>query len=318
MKRDFLLILFIALLSLGYGTYGAYKMLFENKNPYILNCEGMLMDQSKVYAISNYERVSKDTIYIHYEQSKVITPSTLGYIYFDKKKNEFVLQNHNCVFNPNQSAPENYFLPFCRTLKDGFFEDGLYFGSGEVIPQSLLLSRGIKYNTAVGSRENRISLEFKKTPEGILLQTRDDGILCQYWLQKGVANPFEIYLNRKIENSSCQNIYSFDNTTQSSGIYYLNIIPDLYRVKFDIHDESAKEISWGKSNEPCFYIGEFKFSIRLKFGLLFTIFFILYIALLIFFQSYLIYKFFYARSPLILALMGICVNLRSFRFFLTS
>jgi hypothetical protein len=323
MNRDFLLISFIALLSLGYGAYSSYKMLFENKNPYILSCDGMLLDKAKVYAISNYEKESNDTIYIHYEQSRVIAPSTLGYLYFDEKRNEFVLRNHTCIFNPNQQTPENYFLPFCRTLKDGFFEDGIYFGSHELIPQSILLERGVKYNTAAGNRENRVSLEFMQTPEGLLLRTKDDGLLCQYWLQKGVANPFEIYLNKKIENSSCQNIFSFDNTTSGNGIYYLNILPDLYNVKFNIHDENAKEISWGKSKEPQFFIGEFKFSIQLKFGLLFTAFFMFYFVLLTLFQLYLICAFYRARSPLILALLGFrilinCIAMMAVPLFLTS
>src|SRR6185437_757374 len=131
-KRFFALVIFVIASSI-YGAYSTYTMLYNNRTPYTVECKGMLLESSKVIAISNYERHSADTLFINFAQSKVIMPATLGYIFFDKSRNEFVLKNNTCVFNPTNGKPANYFLPFARTLNDGKFSKGKYFGALETI-----------------------------------------------------------------------------------------------------------------------------------------------------------------------------------------
>ena len=105
MKKRFYLLLVLVIASALYGAYSTYTMLYNNRTPYTVECSGVLLDSSKVMARSNYEGQSSDTLFINFAQSKVIMPTTLGYVFFDKSKNEFVLKNNACIFNPAAGKP---------------------------------------------------------------------------------------------------------------------------------------------------------------------------------------------------------------------
>ncbi|MBK8808686.1 MAG: hypothetical protein IPO21_19435 [Bacteroidales bacterium] len=172
MKKRFYLLLILVIASALYGAYSTYTMLYNNRTPYTVECRGVLLDSSKVMAISNYAGQSSDTLYINFAQSKVIMPTTLGYLFFDKSKNKFVLKNNACIFNPSVGKPANYFLPFARTLNDKRFTKGKYFGASETISQDILFNNGIKYNSGVGTPENRVSVQLIKYGKQVFLKLK--------------------------------------------------------------------------------------------------------------------------------------------------
>ncbi|MDZ4846646.1 MAG: hypothetical protein SH857_13985 [Chitinophagales bacterium] len=318
MKKELYLFIAVAALSVGYGIYSSANMLFSNRSPYTITCDGILLDTAKVYAISNHDKTSADTIYLHYTNSEVIAPSTLGFVYYDRQRGEFVLKNHPCVFNPANGAPGNYFLPFCRTLKDG-----IYFGANETIPQTILLERGIKYNTAVGTKENRISIKFSKTAQGMVLSTKDEGIQSKYLVQRGKKNLFEVYLNSPIGNSICPNIFQFEHTTSDTGSYTIAVTPDLFSTTYAVTDEQNSTIVEGSGNTPSFYINEFQFSLNPKYSQFFSVIFVACFIIIIFFQIYFLKAFSKAKSPLIKSLFSFrillnCIAFMAIPLFLTS
>jgi len=323
MRKEIYIFITVAILSIGYGIYSSLEMLLSNRSPYTLSCDGILLDSAKVYAISNYSKSSVDTIYLHFKQSEVIAPSTLGFVYFDRQRSEFVLKNHPCVFNPAKGAPGNYFLPFCRTLNDGLFENGIYFGPNETVPELILLERGIKYNTAAGTKENRISLEFSKTVQGMMLSTKDNGIQSKYLVQSDKKNIFEVYQNRPIGNSTCLNIFQFENTTSDTGSFAITVTPDLFKTSYSVTDAQNRIIVEGNGRAPSFLINEFRFSLRPKYTKIFFLIFVSCFIIIIFFQVYFLSEFSKAKSPLIKSLFSIrillnCIAFMAIPLFLTS
>ncbi len=319
MKKEFYLIVIATILSAGYGVYSTYKMLFNNRTPYTLECTGMLLDRHKVYAISNYERTSEDTVFIHYEQAKVIAPSTLGYIYYNIHTKGWILENHDCVFNPETRTPENYFLPFCLTQRG----ETIYFDGGAKISQGVLVQQGIKYNTAVGTPENRISLEFVETPKGLVLNTKDDGIRAKYLVKSESVDSFGVYMNTSIDNTICPRVFSFDNSTNNVGRYTIIAKPHLFDVEYTVKNENGRVVSSGKGNTLSFFINEFQFIFHQKYSLLFAFFFVLCFAGVAVFQIIFLRKLLRIKSPLIQALLSVrilfnCVFFMAIPLFLTS
>lgn len=323
MRKELYIFIAVVALSAAYGIYSTTNMLLGNRTPYTISCDGILLDSNKVYAISNYDRISADTVYLHFEQSKVIAPSTLGYVYFDRERGEFVLKNHPCVFNPTNGVPGNYFLPFCRTLHDGMLQDGIYFGGNDIISERVLLERGIKYNTAVGTKENRISLEFSKTKQGMVLSTKDEGIQTKYLVQRGSENVFEVYLNRPIGNSTCPNIFQFTHTAGDTGIYTIAATPSLFSTAYKVIDSDKRTIATGEGHYPTFFVNEFQFSLKPKYSQFFGAIFSACFILIFCFQIFLLFKLAKAKSPLIQSLFSFrillnCIAFMAIPLFLTS
>jgi hypothetical protein len=323
MRKELYLFIAVAALSAAYGIFSTADMLFGNRSPYTISCDGILLDTAEVYAISNYDKTSADTVYLHFKQSEVIAPSTLGFVYYDRQRSEFVLRNHPCVFNPTAGAPGNYFLPFCRTLHDGMFKNGIYFGANDIISEKVLLERGIKYNTAVGTKENRISLEFTKSEQGMILSTKDEGIQSKYLVQRDTVNKFEVYLNHPIRNSTCPNIFQFTHTTSDTGLYSIAIKPALFNTTYKVVDAGNRTIVEGDGNSPTFFVNRFQFSLTPKYSQSFAATFSACFILIFCFQIYLLSTFNKAKSPLIQSLYSFrlllnCIAFLAIPLFLTS
>ncbi len=291
-------------------------MLFNNRTPYVIECRGVRLDSSKVIAISNYERQSADTLFFHFEQSKVIMPHTLAYLFFDKAKNEFVLKNNVCVFNPKNTNPDNYFLPFAKTLNDGKFSKGKYFGSSETISQKILLEQGIKYNSGVGTRENRVSIELYKFNNQVFLKTKDDGICSKYLIQRNTNNVFDIILNQPT-NTKNPNVFAFDNTTSSSARFSLEINAGTFDVAYKIKDNNCAVIQEGKGSNPFFIVGGYLFSINPKYTKIFSVIYLLFFVCIICFQIYFLNLYTNTGSPVVRSLFSIRVLLNCIVFLAT-
>jgi len=314
-KRFFALLIFVIASSV-YGAYSTYTMLYNNRTPYTVECKGILLDSSKVIAISNYERHSADTLFINFAQSKVIMPATLGYIFFDKSRNEFVLKNNTCVFNPTNGKPTNYFLPFARTLNDGKFGKGKYFGALETIGQDVLLKNGIKYNSSVGTPENRVSVELIKFKNQLFLKIKDDGIGTKYLVQSNTKNSYDIILNQS-NTANCPNVFLFDNTTSSSAKYSLEINASTFEVSYKVKDSSGAIVQQAKGDSHAFVVGGYFFSITPKYTQLFSILFLIFFVGIIIFQIYFLKLYTNTGSPVIKSLFSIRILLNCIVFLAT-
>ena len=322
MRSKFLLLILFITASTLYGIYSIYRMLYQNKTPYTVECSGVQLDSNKVIAISNYEQRSKDTLFVNFAQSKVIMPFTLGYLFFDKFKNEFVLKNNACVFNPSGDKPANYFLPFCRTLNGGKFSAVKYFGASEIISQDILLKKGVKYNSGVGTPENRISIELVKFKNQLFLTTKDDGIETKYPVKSNAENVYDIILNQPVTSNSPA-IFLFDNTTFKSAKYSLEIKANTFEVSYIVKDNNGSIIQKEKSSNPTFIVDGYLFSITPKYTQFFSILYLLFFACIVGFQIYFLKLYTNTGSPVIQSLFSIrillnCIVFLATPLFLTS
>jgi len=310
MKKRLYILAVLAISSAFYGAFSIYTMLFNNRIPYTVECIGVLLDKSKVMAISNYKRESKDTLFVNYSQSKVIMPNTLGYIYFDDSKNEYILKNNVCIYNPENGKPGNYFLPFSKTLNEEKFSNGDYFGPSERISQDILLEKGIKYNSAVGTPENRVSVQLIKFGKQLFLRVKDDGIGVKYPIKSNSKNYFQIISNQTVK-LNCPNIYFFDNTTLSSSRYALEINASIFNANYTVTDFNGSVIKKGSDSNPTFTIGEYLFSIKPKYSKLFIILYLIFNICVIVFQVFFLKLYFNSFSPIIQSLFSIRILLNS-------
>ncbi len=322
MQKRFYLLVILVFSSVIYGAFSIYRMLFNNRTPYTVECTGVLLDSGKVIAISNYKRQSKDTLFVNYNQSRVIMPNTLGYIVFDKSKKEFVLKNNACVFNPENRKPGNYFLPFAKTLNDKWFEKGEYFGSSEEINQDILLKKGIKYNSSVGTLENRVSVKLTKIGKEIVLETKDDGIGVKYSVQSSGNNFYEIVVNQPV-STNCPNVFMFDNATVAPSRYTVAINATTFSATYKIKDSNGHIIKEASGDDLAFTVGGYSFSITPKYSRLFLIAYLVFFFCLIAFQIYFIKLYTKSLSPVIQSLFSIrillnCIVMLAIPLFLTS
>lgn len=285
MKLKNCVLAIISLASICYGVYAFYTMVLNCKAPLYIECIGVKVDTNKVYAISNNKSNSADTIYFNYPQSKAIMPSTLGYIAFDKATKTFCLKNNTCIYNPTTAKPSNYFLPFAHTLNDKWYEKGNYFSGNEIVPENILIQKGVKYNSAVGTKENRVSVMLIKCNSGFYLKIKDDGINIKYLIRKGNLNSYDVILNQPIVSNN-KFIYKFDNTTKDTGHYTINITPATFSFSGFIKYENDKTIAHINSSTNSFEAGNYLFQVSPKYSKKFALLYCLFLLALIGFQFY--------------------------------
>ena len=317
-------LIFLTLLVISCGWYAAdsiYMMLYNNKTPYTVECKGIILDKSKVYAISNNKSQSGDTLCINFAQSQVIMPSTLGYIYYNNSKKEFLLKNHQCIYDDSKGIPNNYFLPYAKTLKNRFISKNS-FGSSEIISQDVLVNNGVKYNTSVGTPENRVSLKLEKYGNQIYLKTKDDGAGVKYLVKSRSKNLYDIVLNEPV-TTNIANVFLFDNTTSLSSKYTLEINADTFSSNYTIKDSKGLIIKEGHDSNPQFIMGGYVFSITPKYSFSFSILYLIFNAVLFGFQIFFIIFYLKQKSPLFQSLLSIrilfnCIVFLATPLFLTS
>lgn len=306
-----------------FAGYSLYKMVYNNRVPYTLECKAVKLDRNKTYAISNAERKSADTLYINFQQSRVIMPATLGYVYYDHSLREFVLKNNACVFNPNTSTPGNYFLPFARTLRDdGFFPKGKYFGGSEIIREGTLIKNGIKYNTAVGTPENRVSVELLRYGSDTYLKTKDDGIGTRYLVQADTANVYAVVLNQPATTNAA-NVFLFDNTTSGTGNYSIEITANTFSASYTVKDAASRIQARGSGASQTFEIAGYLFTITPRYTAAFAFFYLAFFIALAVFQTYFLILYTRTGSPVVKALFSIrilfnCIAYLATPIFLTA
>ena len=317
-------LIFLTLLVISCAWYAADSinmMLYNNKTPYTVECKGIILDKSKVYAISNNKSLSSDTLCINFTQSRVIMPNTLGYIYYNNSKKEFVLKNHQCIYDDSKGIPNNYFLPYAKTLKNRFIGKNS-FGSSEIISEDVLVNNGVKYNTSVGTPENRVSVKLDKYGNQIYLKTKDDGVGVKYLVKSRSKNFYDIVLNEPV-TAKIANVFLFDNTTSVSSKYTLEINANTFSLDYKVKDSKGLIIKEGNETNPPFIVGGYVFSITPKYTFTFSILYLIFNAILIGFQIFFIIYCFKQKSPVFQSLLSIrilfnCIVFLATPLFLTS
>lgn len=322
MKLRFYLLVMLAVGTTLYAAYSIQSMLFNNRTPYTLECKGVLLDTSKVYAISNADRKSSDTLFINFLQSKVIMPTALGYLYFDRGLNAFVLKNNDCVFNAGKGKPDNYFLPFARTLHDRLFQKGEYFGGGDIISEDILRERGIKYNSSTGDKENRVSVELIEFAGRVYLKTKDDGIGTKYLVQSNTKNDYAIVLNQPVRSNS-PNVFLFDNTAFAAGSYNIEVSATTFSAAVKVKEDDGRAIKDVTGSKPIFSVDQFLFAVNPKYTKSFAGYYIIFLIILIGFQVYFLSRYNKTDSPVVQSLFSIrillnCIVLLGTPLFLTA
>lgn len=324
MKLKNCILAIISFASICYGIYAFYAMVFNCKAPLYIECVGVKADTNKVYAISNNKSYSADTICLNYPQSKAIMPSALGFIFFNKATNTFCLKNNTCIYNPTTANPSNYFLPFAHTLNDKWYDkiiDG-YFSANEIVPENVLIQKGIKYNSAVGTKENRVSVIFIKHNSNIYLKIKDDGIAVKYLIRKDTVNSFDVILNQPIVTNN-KFIYNFDNTTKDTGHYIIDITPSAFSFAGSIKNENGTTIANIKSGTNTFEAGDYLFQISFKYSKKFSILYSLFLLALTGFQFYFFFSMLRYKSEVYESLYSLRILINALVFlgvpiFLTS
>jgi len=317
-------LIFLTLLVISCAWYAAdsiYMMLYNNKTPYTVECKGIILDKIKVYAISNNKSQSSDTLCINFAQSRVIMPNTLGYIYYNNLKKEFVLKNHQCIYDDSKGIPNNYFLPYAKTLINRYIGKNS-FGSSEIISQDVLVNNGVKYNTSVGTPENRVSVKLDKYGNQIYLITKDDGAGVKYLVKSRSKNLYDIVFNEPVA-ANIANVFLFDNTTSLSSKYTLEINANTFSSNYTIKDSKGLIIKEGHDSNPQFIVGGYVFSITPKYTFTFSILYLIFNAILIGFQIFFIIYYLKQKSPVFQSLLSIrilfnCIVFLATPLFLTS
>lgn len=316
------LLFFIALLSIGYGLYAFGSMVFNCQAPYYIECTGVKLSKDKIVAISNNKSYGADTISFNYPQAKAILPSTLGYIKFDKNTQSFNLLNNACVFNPDNGKPTNYFLPFAHTLNDPWYSKGKYFSGNELIPQHILIANGIKYNSSVGTKKNRVSVQLSKFRGDTYLQFKDDGIRVKYLAKANTKNEYDVFFNHPIISNN-KFIFNFDNTTTDTAHYTIEINPTTFSFNGVVKEATGKTLFTINNKNSNFDVGGYLFQVTPKFTSSFALLYALFLVIIIAFQCYFFFSMLQFKSEVYASLYSLRILINSLVFlgvpiFLTS
>lgn len=322
MKLKNYILFIISFISIGYGLYAFWSIVFNCQAPYYIECTGVKLSNRKVFAISNNKSICTDTIFFNYPQSKAILPSALGYIKFDKTSNSFILQNNVCIYNPNNGNPTNYYLPFAHTINDPWYSKGMSFSGNEIIPERILIANGVKYNSAVGTKENRVSVRLTKFKNETYLQFKDDGIRVKYLAKANIKNAYDVFLNQPIKSNN-KFIFYFDNTTSDIGHYIIELYPTTFSFEGVVKEASGKTLFAINNTNNTFDVDGYLFHVSPKFTSGFAILYTLFLLILTAFQCYFFFLMLKYKSEVYTSLYSLRLLINSLVFlgvpiFLTS
>lgn len=322
MKLKNYILFIIVIFSIGYGIFAFWSMVLNCHAPFYIECIGAKLDKHKTIAISNRVATGSDTICFNYPQSKAIMPSTLGFVKYNSSDNTFILQNNSCVYNPDNGKPSNYFLPFAHTIDDPMFSNGKYFSGNEIIPEHILISNGVKYNTAVGTKENRVGVQLVKFNYDTYLQFKDDGILVKYLVKANSNNYYNVFLNTTVISNN-KFIFNFDNTTIDTAHYIIEINPSTFSFDGVVKGGSGKTLFAINNKNNTFDVGGYLFQVSPKFTSSFALLYTLFLVVLIVFQCYFFFSMLQYKSDVYTSLYNLRLLINSLIFlgvpiFLTS
>lgn len=311
MKKHYIQYL-ISLACLVYAVFAVYTMMFENRTPFSLKAVGVKLKQGTVVALSSKSayRPKKDTILIDYPQSKAIMPSTLGYIYYDN--NEFVLKTAAAVSKPSKSQG-NYFLPFARTMNEGWFEKAVYFDSNQKIPQKVLMERGVKFNSAVGTKETRVSVQLLEHEGDLFVKTNSEGLGVSYLVQSDVSNRFEVVFNHPTA-TDIPNVFLFSKTTLTDKEFIIDVYASAFSCNYKVLDSNRRIIKEGDQSTKQFIVNDILFELTPKYTIIDEVWLIFSLFCLLYFQWYLLKALTHAQSPAIKSIIALRIAVNNLSF----
>lgn len=316
MKRKLYILTALALATILFGSYSLYNMVLQCRTPYYIECAGKKLDSTTVIAISNSKSAGADTLNFNFEQSKVIMPTTLAHLHFNNTKGQFELKNNASIFNAAKTVPENYFLPFCHTLTDNWRQKGIYFGSDAPIDESILSARGLKWNTAAGDRNTRVSLQLFKHAGNTFIRFNDDGINCKYLIKRKEKNFFDIFINLPVISENAF-VFKFDNTCLDTGKYSFEITASTFKANSSLKGEAGNIISQTSGSDFYVEAGNYLFHITPKYSFKFFIFYLGFFIILIAFQFFFILNTAQAVNPIIFSLSSVRILINCIIFLAT-
>jgi hypothetical protein len=324
MKLKLYILTALTFVSIIFGCYSVYNMILQCHTPYYIKCVGKKLSPNTVIAISNNKVAGRDTLNFNFEQSKWIMPTTLAYLSFNKFKKQFELQNNTCVFNAATTIPTNYFLPYCVTLDftGGGTQKPIFFGNERPVTEEMLLQHGLKWNTAAGDRNTRVSLQLFKYKGETYIRYNDDGINTKYLIKRKEKNIFDIFINQPVLSPNAF-IFKFDNTSLDTNRYSIEITTSVFKAYSTLKDGKGLIVS--RSHGSNYYVEarSFLFQIEPKYSYNFFIFYLSFFVILVAFQLYLLYTAAQAVNPIMFSLSAVrilinCIIFLSVPLFLTA
>ena len=319
-----ILIIFLSAATLCYSFYGLYQLVYLNQSPFILECIGVRLDVAKKYVITNSKTASADNLRINFPQGEGILPPDLGAIYFDPTQKDFQLKTGGDIFNPeNRAGFANPFLAFVRTFENSYFKPKKYFEPNSIVSASTLQDQGVVFNSIYGDKSTRVSVRFIEFDGKIYLKTSDDGIGIKYPVQTGVENKFAV-LCKKTLKTRLTKIFYFNDTVAEPCDFTIAVTPQsTFKYTFKVINQNGETIKSGTSSDGAFQVGENLFQISAKYKIFEIISVICFLAILTFFQLFLIREFLRAKTPIteafiVVRLLLNCLAFLSIPLFLTA
>jgi len=313
MKVKIYILFIISLASACYGIFAFWSMVLNCQAPFYIECVGVKLQKNIVIAISNNKPITRDTICFNYPQSKSIMPSSLGYIKFNNDLNTYILQNSPCIYNPDKVNPSNYFYAFAHTLNDHWYSQSRYFSANEIIFEDILITNGIKYISAFGTKENRVSVQLKKFNNDTYIKFKDDGISVRYLAKANTKNIYDVFLNQPV-NSNNKFIFKFDNTTTETNHYIIHIRPSTFSFFGTVNDKTGKSIISISTANNTFDVGGYLFNVTPKYARGFAVLYGLFLLFLIAFQSYFFHSMLKYKSEVYASLYSLRILINSLVF----
>ncbi|MCP9769427.1 hypothetical protein EGI22_16105 [Lacihabitans sp. LS3-19] len=255
------LLLLFSVITFSFGMYATYRIIFKNRAPYTMACDGIILDKAKIYSFDNSNHIfSKDTIQINFENAKAIMPSHLGFVVF--KNNEWTFEPTSQIKFPSEKA---LLSPTCRSLKTDVFNNGKYFSGTEIVPQEELLE-GIKINTPAGDKTTRVLIHLLKVGSDFVLKTNAEGLLTQYLVASKLVNKYGVYFNEK-PVMDFKNNYLFSKLSLiDTASYQVQVKANTFKASVDVLQNGLEMQSWSGANKQQFKIKNMMFSLTPKLG----------------------------------------------------
>ncbi len=303
---------FISLCCVAYALVALFCMLFQNRTPYTLKAVGLKMTKNRTVAISSRGSHSRnaDTVVVEYPKSKAILPSALGHIYHNGS--QFILKTNQAISKPDQTQ-DNFFRPFARTMNEGFFQKPEYFGGNKEIAERFL-KQGVKFNSAVGTVDTRVSVQLIEHEEDLFLKTMSEGLGVSYLVESQKPNSFQVVFDAPT-SITIPDIFLFKKTaTSTNEVFFIKVNAFTFNCEFSVEDATHQVIASGDSSHPKFSVKDILFELTPKYSVADAVTLCITLLLVLGFQFLLISYLSNAKSPVIKSNIAIRIAVNNLFF----
>jgi hypothetical protein len=236
----------LAVLCLFYALFSFYELVIQNKTPFKIEAEGIVLDLNKKYYFTNYKSIrslenaeSENSVLIRYKKNEEWMPNHLGTLYYD---GEWKLDLNKAIQHP--VINKHPFLPYCRSVEKSSTGSFNFYDSGQIVSEAQLTT-GLIFNYPTGSVQDREYLNIKKISGKEVLYFEDDGIGVSYQLPDKKAK-ISAAFNSKIRTANTKGslIFKFDDTTPNvSGTYNISYTPNNFlSASIEVKDQAGNTL----------------------------------------------------------------------------